>query len=316
MAGPLLARAVGAKPVLAVVAPSFAVDPERLTAGCRVLEAAGFTLCRRDDLTRAEGYLAGSDERRAAELQAWVADPGVDGILCARGGYGVARILPRLDAAAFARARKPLVGYSDVTALLLWQRATSGLVGFHGPMFDAAEGPTPEELERLGRALRGDPLDPMVGEGVVAGTAEGPLVGGSLTLLANSLGTPWEVDTRGAILLIEEIGEKPYAIDRHLQHLRDAGKLDAAVAFGIGHLLGCTDPKREQPDRRGRRPGSAGRDREAAGDGLALRPSESQSHVANGGSRPSRWGGGHRRRAGGRGSRDRGARRRAFRAAA
>ena len=230
-----------------MVAPSFAVDPKRVEAGCSVLEGAGFELCRRADLIEANGYLAGDDARRAEELAGWIADPSVDAILCARGGYGAARILPRLDAEAFAKARKPLVGFSDITAIHLWQRATTGLVGLHGPMFDGDDGPTAEEVERLARALRGESLEPLVGEGVVAGTVEGPLVGGSLTLLANSLGTPWEADTRGAILMIEEIGERPYALDRHLQHLADAGKLDAAAAFGIGHLVGCTDPKRDEP---------------------------------------------------------------------
>lgn len=230
-----------------MVAPSFAVDPERLEAGCAVLEAAGLELCRRDDLLASEGYLAGDDQRRAEELSGWIADPEIDAILCARGGYGAARILSRLDPAAFKRARKPLVGFSDVTALLLWQRATSGLVGFHGPMFDGPEGPTAAELERLLAALRGEPLEPLVGEGVVPGSVEGPIVGGSLTLIANSLGTPWEIDTRGAILMLEEIGERPYALDRHLQHLADAGKLEAAAGFGVGHLVGCSDPKRDLP---------------------------------------------------------------------
>lgn len=241
------ADAVGAVPRVAVVAPSFAVDAARLAAGCAALEADGYTLCRREDLLAADGYLAGDDARRAAELMQWVRDPEVEVLLCARGGYGAARVLPRLDPEAFRRARKILVGYSDATALLLWQRAHAGLVGLHGPMFDADAGPTPEERARLGRALRGEPLAPLIGTATVSGRAEGPLVGGSLTLVANSLGTSWEIDTRGAILMIEEIGERPYALDRHLQHLRDAGKLDDAVGFGVGHLVGCTDPKREVP---------------------------------------------------------------------
>ena len=243
----LLPRAIPQRATVAIAAPAFAIDPERLHTGIARLEAAGFAVRWDEALLSEEGYLAGSDARRAAELARWVGDPAVDAVLCARGGFGCARAIPALDAAAFAAARKPLVGFSDVTALLLWQRASSGLVGFHGPMFDAAEGPSDEELDALGRALRGEPLAPWTGVPVAPGAAEGALVGGSLTLLAASLGTPWELDSRGAILLIEEIGEKPYAIDRHLTHLRDAGKLDAAVGFAVGHLFTCVDPKRERP---------------------------------------------------------------------
>jgi muramoyltetrapeptide carboxypeptidase len=88
---------------------------------------------------------------------------------------------------------------------------------------------------------------PLRGRGVTRGRAEGPLVGGSLTLVADSLGTPWEIDTRGAILCLEEIGEKPYAIDRQLSHLAAAGKLDAAAGFALGQLVGCVDAKRSRP---------------------------------------------------------------------
>ena len=242
------AYAVGEAPRIAIAAPSFAVDPARLETGRRALETAGYACCARYDLLDADGYLAGSDARRADELMQWVGDPDVDAIVCARGGYGAARLFARLEPECFADARKPLVGYSDVTALLLWQRARAdGLIGIHGPMFDAEAGPTAEELDRVGRLLRGEPVAPLEGEGGRGGSAEGPLVGGSLTLVTNSLGTDWEIDTDGAILMLEEIGERPYALDRHLQHLADAGKLDAAAGFGIGHLVGCTDPKRDLP---------------------------------------------------------------------
>jgi muramoyltetrapeptide carboxypeptidase len=145
------------------------------------------------------------------------------------------------------KARKPLVGFSDATTLLLWQLRRAGLMGFHGPMLERDAGPSDAELERLVRALLGEPLPPLAGAGRRGGRAEGRLVGGSLTLLAASLGTPWEIDTRGAILAFEEIGEKPYAIDRDLQHLAAAGKLEAAAGFAVGSLLGCEDPKRATP---------------------------------------------------------------------
>jgi len=247
-------RAIGAKgaaATLAVAAPGFAIDAERLAAGESRLAAHGFAAQRRPDLAAplprsgaADIGLAGSDASRAAELQHWLADPGVDAILCARGGYGCQRILPLLRPRDFRRARKPLVGFSDVTALLLWQFRRAKLVGFHGPMFDAAAGPDDAELERLAQALRGEPLAPLAGHGAAAGVAEGPLLGGSLTMIAASLGTDFEIRARGAILLFEEIGERPYAIDRMMQQLRAAGVLQRAAGFGVGHLVGCGDVKR------------------------------------------------------------------------
>jgi muramoyltetrapeptide carboxypeptidase len=232
---------------IGIAAPAFAVDRARLEVGAERLSSAGYRVRWRDDLLSSQGYLAGSDERRAAELMAWVDDPDVAAILCARGGYGAHRIMSRLDAKRVHAAAKPLIGFSDVTTLLLWQRRCAGLVGFHGPMFDRDEGPSDRELERLVRALAGEPLPPLVGIGRGGGQASGRIVGGSLTLLAASLGTPWEVDTRGALLLFEDIGEKPYALDRDLQQLAAAGKLAAAVGFGVGSLLGCEDPKRATP---------------------------------------------------------------------
>jgi muramoyltetrapeptide carboxypeptidase len=176
-----------------------------------------------------------------------VDDDRVDAILCARGGYGCHRIMDSLDAVRVREAGKPLLGFSDVTTLHLWQRRVAGLVGFHSPMLEREEPLDDQEKESLVRALTGAPQAPLRGDAGRGGVVEGRLVGGSLTLLAASLGTPWEVDTRGALLLIEEIGEKPYALDRLLHQLRAAGKLDAAAGFGIGHLVGCTDPKRDLP---------------------------------------------------------------------
>jgi muramoyltetrapeptide carboxypeptidase len=232
---------------IAIVAPGFAIEPAPLEAGAEQLRRAGFRVCWRPDLLEQRGYLAGSDERRSAELMQWVDDPSVAGILCARGGYGAQRMVGRLDAGRVRAARKALVGFSDVTTLLLWQLRRAGLGGFHGPMFERLAGPSELELEHLVRALAGERLPPLRGVGAGGGRAEGRLVGGSLTLLAASLGTAWEVDTRGAILAFEEIGEKPYALDRDLHHLAAAGKLDAAAGFAVGSLLGCEDPKRATP---------------------------------------------------------------------
>jgi muramoyltetrapeptide carboxypeptidase len=232
---------------IAVAAPAFWVEPARVYATAERLLAAGYQVTWREDVFARDGYCAGDAARRAAELMQWVRDDSVHAILCARGGWGCHHVIPRLDARAFRAARKPLIGFSDITTLLAWQREVVGLTGVHGPMCVRDDGPTPAELRALVALLSGEPPAALRGRAVTRGRAEGPLVGGSLTLIAASLGTPWEIDTRGAILCFEEIGEKPYAIDRHLAHLDAAGKLDAAAGFAIGQLVGCTDPKRARP---------------------------------------------------------------------
>lgn len=236
---------------LGVLAPAFAADAVRLAAGCRQIEAAGFATRRRADVLASAGYLAGDDRRRTEEFIEQVAAPEVHALICARGGYGSQRLLQQLgpdEAQAVRVARKPLVGYSDITSMLLWQLRQAGLVGFHGPVLEREPPLTPEEAKSLLGALAGERLPPFQGQGRVAGVARGRLVGGSLTLLAASLGTPWEVATRGAILLFEEVGEKPYALDRLLNQLAAAGKLAGLAGVGVGHLEACVDPKRSQPD--------------------------------------------------------------------
>lgn len=236
---------------VAVVAPSFAVDSDRLLLGERQLGERGFSVVRRDDVFERCDYFAGDDARRSSELMEAILDPGVDGILCARGGYGCTRILPDLDPIAIREARKPLGGYSDITSLLLWQWRRAGLVGFHAPMLDRAEGLVPLELEALVRMLTGAETEGgLHGVGVSGGSATGTLIGGSLTLVVGSLGTPWELESEGSILLFEEIGEKPYAIDRMLAQLAAAGKLAGLAGVGVGHLVECVDPKRERPTAR------------------------------------------------------------------
>jgi muramoyltetrapeptide carboxypeptidase len=223
------------------------VDPARLDQGERWLEAAGFGVLRRDDLLARRGYLAGDDERRAKELSELVADERVDAILCARGGYGSHRIVRLLDAAAFRAARKPLVGFSDVTTLLLWQLRCAGLAGFHGPM--PARDARGEDREALLRLLCGEAAAPRLLRGTPCGggRGEGRLVGGNLTVLAASLGCPWEIETRGAVLLLEDVGERPYRLDRLLSQLSAAGKLAELAGVGVGCFAGCDDPSYPQP---------------------------------------------------------------------
>jgi muramoyltetrapeptide carboxypeptidase len=243
-------RAITPGATIGIAAPGGPVDPALLAGGRAVWEAAGFRVVHRDDLLARRAYLAGDDDRRVAELSQLIADPAVDAIVCARGGYGLPRILDRLDPRAFRAARKPLVGYSDVTALLLWQRRRAGLVGFHGPMLERGSDVDPAVLRALIAALTGTTSDVdrlWKGTARIAGRCTGRLVGGNLALVAASLGTPWEVDTRGAILLVEDVHEPPYRIDRLLQQLRAAGKLARLVGLGTGAFTGCVDERYPEP---------------------------------------------------------------------
>jgi muramoyltetrapeptide carboxypeptidase len=241
-------RALRPGATIGIAAPGFAVDPASLAEGLALWREAGFRVVHRDDLCARDGYLAGDDARRLSELKALVADRRVDAILCARGGYGCDRILHRLDPARFRAARKPLIGYSDITALLLWQRRRAGLTGFHGPMLDKGAKLDRGVFAELLAQLAGATAEPLRGRGAAGKSAEGRLVGGSLTLLAASIGTDWELDARGAILMLEDVGERPYRIDRMLQQLRGAGKLANLAGVGVGDFSSCTDAKYPAPD--------------------------------------------------------------------
>lgn len=254
--------------------------PARLRSGSRVaLVAPAGPVLERDDITRAEelcralgyvptvgphaachaGYFAGTDEERLADLNAALGDSAVDAVWCIRGGYGVTRILDRVDFDALARAPKAVIGFSDITALLSAITRLTGLVTFHGPTARAAmpsfsrwhfervlasAGPP----GRLGRLPQ--PPDVLVAQEhrvvtLRGGMAEGPLAGGNLTLLHCLIGTRYFPDLAGAILFLEDVGEELYRIDRMLAHLRMAGALDRLAGVMVGRF---TDMKRTMSD--------------------------------------------------------------------
>lgn len=204
----------------------------------------------------ARGYLAGRDEDRARDVMAAFADPEVDGIICLGGGYGTPRLLHLLDYDVIARNPKVFVGYSDITGLHTAIGRRTGLVTFHGLMgWDLAPRQAANAKAHvftwdhfIRAVMQPEPLGtlPVIApwqrtpiETMVPGTAEGPLTGGNLSLLVATLGTPYEVDTNGKILLIEDVGEAPYRIDRMLTQLRLAGKLDAAAGFIFAEWVDC-----------------------------------------------------------------------------
>ncbi len=237
-------RAIRPGSRIALAAPAGPVDPEALESGRVALERLGFEVVVGDGILERDGYLAGSDERRATELMGFIRDPDVDAIVCARGGYGCQRIVAALDAQAFRDAAKPLVGYSDITTLLLWQRKRAGLLGIHGPMLETKGTLDGETGSALVRALQGSGPHPRyAGKTLVPGWGEGRLVGGSLTVCVASLGTPWEIDTRDGIVMLEDVTEPPYRIDRMLQQLRAAGKFDRASGIALGGFIDCEDER-------------------------------------------------------------------------
>ncbi len=237
-----------------VVAPSSPFDPAALERGLGVLTARLRLRPRlRGDVASRRRYLAGDDARRVEEWREAVADPDARAIFCARGGYGAMRILAAIDPAPLLARPKLLVGFSDVTAIhAVLNRA--GIATVHGPVVTQL-GRAPEDalvhLERLlfRTAAPAGPWDaPAPGAGLAgtasirAGRASGPLLGGSLTLLAHLCGTPYAPALDGAILLLEDVDEKPYRIDRYFTQLRLAGALDGVAGIAIGQLPGCDTP--------------------------------------------------------------------------
>ncbi len=225
-----------------MIAPSGALQDGRLEAGVRVVESWGLRVVVGDAVRDRQRYLAGSDDARLGDLRRMLDDPSVRALFCARGGYGSQRLLPLLDPGRLAGSGKAIVGFSDATALLNAVVA-AGSVAFHGPMVaaDIATGLSARSVEWL-RRLLGDPewlWEAEVPEVVRPGVATGRLVGGCLSVLAAMLGTPWAPDTRGAILFLEDVGERPFRLDRLLTHMRQAGKLDDVAGVVFGTLSTC-----------------------------------------------------------------------------
>ena len=240
---------------IGIVAPAGPVRPDRLRAGLARLGDTFRIRVAPSVTERPPGvpsYLAAPDDVRAAELDAMLRDPDVRAIIVARGGYGIMRILPKLDAGVLRADPKPIVGYSDATALLSWAYA-AGVRGIHGPMIAKMADLPDSDIAQL-VALLTDPTPPGRRSWALAahgkGSYRGPLVPGNLTLFAALLGTAWPLPLRGAITLFEEVGERPYEIDRYLTQLLLAGELAKPVAAIVGDLTRCKDdnPPTGTPD--------------------------------------------------------------------
>lgn len=236
-----------------VIAPASAPrKPEDLSKGLSGLESAGLSpVISRPDLIPV-GYLSGSDQERLDELNDALGGSGPSTVICVRGGYGMLRILDLVDFGAAALAPKLVVGYSDITALQLALFAHTGLISVSGPMVAVewrdAEGTCPKQfLELVHPDYVPGPLDPDHPQAtLVPGEAEGLLLGGNLSLLCKLLGTPHLPDLSGAILFLEDIGEKPYQVDGMLAQLQLAGVLDGLAGIVFGGFTGA-DPDPDKP---------------------------------------------------------------------
>jgi muramoyltetrapeptide carboxypeptidase len=232
-----------------IVAPASNLKRELLEAGCAGLRAAGYEPVYSESMLDRDLYFAGSVERRARELEEMFVRDDIRAIICARGGYGANYLLPAIDVKKIAAHPKIFVGYSDLTTLLTWFADKAGFVTFHGPMvakdFAHADG---VDLPSWRSALGGD-TEWEIGAGsgakaLVAGQAEGILYGGCLSLLVATLGTPYDIQTAGTILFIEDLAAKPYQIDRMLMQLKLAGKLSDVRGIIFGEMMDC----RQSPD--------------------------------------------------------------------
>ncbi len=237
--------------VVRVIAPASPFDGEALASGVEVLEGWGFRVRMRDDITQVRsGYLAGSPRRRAEELHEAFDDDEAAAVIAVRGGYGVTTALPLFDPDRLTRSPKALVGCSDLTALLNFA-VSAGLTAIHGPMVGAlGRGKDPDGAQRLQAMLTGtgrpaplrSALDDPYAWCIAPGVARGRSVGGSLSLLAATCGTPFQTDARGCVLFLEDVGERPYRIDRLLTQIEQAGLLDGVAAVVLGDMVGCDEP--------------------------------------------------------------------------
>ena len=228
--------------LVAAVAPAGPPSHDGVTGGVALLESWGLRvrLMPAALAGHPSGFLAADDDRRLADLEAAFGDDEVAAVFCLRGGYGSQRLLDRLDVAPLVERPKAFVGFSDLTALHVALGQRAGLMTFHGPNLAG----DPRRIGQAGaaslhRAVSGGEPEVITGEPLRPGRVRAPVVGGNLTLLSTLCGTPDELDAAGAILLLEDVGEAPYRLDRALTHLRRAGMLDGVAGLAFGTFVDC-----------------------------------------------------------------------------
>lgn len=237
---------------IGIISPASSENPDKIRDGECFLKSIGFQIKEGKHIYDRWGYLAGSDKDRASDLMGMFLDDTVDMVLCVRGGYGTMRMLPYIDWNVIKENPKIFAGFSDITTLLNNIAQKCNIITFHSPMvtsnlqdeytlrsfiqtLQASYGPyTIRNPENINTKCE------------ISGMAEGQLAGGNLSLMASTLGTPYEIDTKDKLLLIEDVEEEPYSIDRMLTQLLLAGKLQCCSGFILGQFTNCTLPHYER----------------------------------------------------------------------
>jgi muramoyltetrapeptide carboxypeptidase len=241
--------ALGEGSTIAIVAPASGVSQAEALDSAATLRNLGFKVKLGRHLTKGFGYLAAQDVERAEEFMGFIHDPEVDCVMAVRGGYGVMRILPRLDFEAIRANPKVIIGFSDITALVNPVYQLSGMIAFHGPVANSSFDPyTLDSFRRTvmnagpagtfgeSEEFKGTLFSERRATTMISGRAQGRLVGGNLSLVTALMGTPWDIDTTGKILFLEEVHEEPYKVDRMLTQLALGGKLAAAAGVALGRF--------------------------------------------------------------------------------
>jgi muramoyltetrapeptide carboxypeptidase len=236
--------------IVGLIAPGSSISEEGILKAVRQIESLGLKVKPGKNLRAINGFLAGSDQQRLDDLHSMFSDPTIKAIWCVRGGYGCGRLLPQLDYKLIKRNPKVLIGYSDITALMTAVTRKTGLVTYHGPVGSSdftdfttkylkaalLDGHSWLPIERPQVSPEGIVYEPYI---IRRGTAEGPLWGGNLSLLAAASGTDYVPPVKGSILFIEDIGEDPYSLDRMLTQLRQSWDLGSAAGILLGVFKGC-----------------------------------------------------------------------------
>ncbi len=236
---------------ISVIAPAFPPNPEKLELGIAYLEDKGFKVKRGASLQGNWGYLSATDEQRINDINDSFANPEVDAIICARGGWGGLRIIDKLDYKTIKLNPKILVGYSDITTLQLAIWAKCKVPSISGPMvavemgtgiLDFSEKYFWEQIDNK-KEMYNINLHEVEAEIWNHGNVKGHLIGGCLSMISHQLGTPYSPSYNDSILFIEDIGEEPFKIDRYLAHLKQAGVFDSISGLVVGEFLDCTEDR-------------------------------------------------------------------------
>lgn len=231
---------------VAIVSPAFAIDEPAVESSVSILESWGLKVRQGRHILKRDGPFAGTDRQRLSDLQKATSDTRIKAVFCSRGGYGLIRIIDKVDFSALRRHPRWYVGYSDVTVLHAWLSERYGIISLHGEMPLNYSNPSkkPESLETLRKALfEGCGAVEWEGPTMRKRSVAGEITGGNLSLLYSLAGTPGEPQTDGKILFIEEVGEYYYHLDRMLSSLKLAGKFRGLKALVVGGMNDMADSR-------------------------------------------------------------------------